>query len=171
MVGGPRRIPSSADEPRRAVVAIVCCPTEPWRLDDFEGPGYERILATAQTANGPVERDTSTPTAHQMTEDGPAGRPALTPDGHHVIIKGRQWRATDPEIPDDAAAVLRRELMSARRAVGAALRASDHVAETTARDRVQAVKVALGERGTPWWEQTSAERQDRWLDLVKSLDS
>jgi hypothetical protein len=106
-----------------------------------------------------------------MTEDGPAGRPELTPDGHHVIIKGRQWRATDPEIPDDAAAVLRLELMSARRAVGAALRASDHVAEMTARDRVQAVKVALGERGTPWWEQTSAERQDRWLDLVKSLDS
>ena len=25
------------------------------RLDDFEGPGYERILATAQTADGPVE--------------------------------------------------------------------------------------------------------------------
>jgi gamma-glutamylcyclotransferase (GGCT)/AIG2-like uncharacterized protein YtfP len=25
------------------------------RLDDFEGPGYERILTTVQTADGPVE--------------------------------------------------------------------------------------------------------------------
>jgi hypothetical protein len=102
-----------------------------------------------------------------MTEDGPA----LTPDGHHVIINGRRWRATDPEIPDDAAAVLRRELMSARRAVGAALRASDDGAEATARDRVQAAKIALGERGTPWWEQTSAQRRARWVDFVESLGS
>lgn len=108
-------------------------------------------------------------TAHPMTEQEPAGRPQLTPDGHHVIIKGRRWRATDPEIPDDAAGVLRRELMSARRAVGAALRADDRVAETTARDRVQVAKVALGERGTPWWEQTSAQRRSRWLDVVTVL--
>jgi len=106
-------------------------------------------------------------TALQMTEHPPE----LTPDGHHVIINGRRWRATDPEIPDDAATVLRHELMSARRAVGAALKSHDRVAEATARDRVQAAKVALGERGTPWWEQTSAQRQNRWMDLVKSLDS
>ena len=39
-------------------------------------------------------------TALQMTEHPPK---ELTPDGHHVIINGRRWRATDPEIPDDAA--------------------------------------------------------------------
>jgi hypothetical protein len=27
---------------------------------------------------------------------------------------------------------------------------------------VQAAKVALGERGDPWWEQTDAERRARW---------
>lgn len=86
-----------------------------------------------------------------------------------MIINGRRWRATDPEIPDDPAAVLRRELMSARRAVGAALKAGDPDAERSARDRVQRTKVALGERGTPWWEQSSEERRNRWTELVDSL--
>jgi len=103
--------------------------------------------------------------AKQPASDGPE----RTLDGHHVIINGRRWRATDPEIPDQAAAVLRRELMSARREVGAALKAGNPGAERTARDRVQQAKVALGERGTPWWEQTSAQRRDRWTDLVDSL--
>ena len=85
-----------------------------------------------------------------------------TPDGRYVVIKGRRWRATDPELPEDVAAVLRSQLMSARRAVGAALKADDPVAERAARDRVQRAKTALGERGTPWWEQSSAERQARW---------
>ena len=34
--------------------------------------------------------------------------------------------------------------------------------EKTARAGVQAAKVALGERGDPWWEQTEAERRARW---------
>ena len=34
--------------------------------------------------------------------------------------------------------------------------------ERAARDRVHAAKVALGERGTPWWEQTPEERRERW---------
>jgi hypothetical protein len=85
-----------------------------------------------------------------------------TPDGRYVVIKGRRWRATDPELPEDVAAALRSQLMSARRAVGAALKADDPVAERAARDRVQRAKTALGERGTPWWEQSSSERQARW---------
>jgi hypothetical protein len=85
-----------------------------------------------------------------------------TDDGHYVVINGRRWRATDPDLPEDVAAALRRQLMSARRAVGAALKAEDAAAERAARDRVQRAKTALGERGTPWWEQTPAERRSRW---------
>lgn len=85
-----------------------------------------------------------------------------TEDGHYVVIDGRRWRATDPLIPADVAAQLRRELMRARRAVGAALRASDPVAERAARNQVQMAKTSLGERGTPWWEQTAEERRARW---------
>ncbi|MFD7653770.1 hypothetical protein ACFV4N_07295 [Actinosynnema sp. NPDC059797] len=85
-----------------------------------------------------------------------------TPDGRHVVVNGRRWRATDPDIPEDVAARLRRLLMAARRDVGAALRAGDAEAEARARGRVHAAKVALGERGTPWWEQSAEERRERW---------
>ena len=85
-----------------------------------------------------------------------------TEDGRYVVIGGRRWRATDPDVPEEVAAVLRRELMSARRAVGAALRSGDADAERAARARVHRTKTALGERGTPWWEQSPQERRDRW---------
>ena len=85
-----------------------------------------------------------------------------TPDGRYVVVDGRRWRATDPEIPEETAAGLRRELMSARRAVGVALRSGDEQAERTARARVQRAKTALGERGTPWWEQDLDQRRERW---------
>ncbi len=67
--------------------------------------------------------------------------------------------------------MLRHELMSARRAVGAAMRLGDPEAERAARDRVHRAKVALGERGTPWWEQSDAERRGRWEPVVLALMS
>ena len=85
-----------------------------------------------------------------------------TDDGRYIVLAGRRWRATDPELPPDVAAALRRQLMAARRAVGAALRAQDPEAEKRARAGVQRAKTALGERGTPWWEQSPAERRVRW---------
>ena len=77
--------------------------------------------------------------------------PEKTPDGHYVIIDGRKWRATDPSIPEERRQELVDELMDARRAVGAAKRAADADAEQAARRRVHEAKVALGERGRPWW--------------------
>ena len=76
--------------------------------------------------------------------------PERTPDGRYVVVNGRRWRASDPGLSEERRAELVSELMSARRAVGAAT-APD--AERAARDRVHRAKVALGERGTPWWEQ------------------
>ena len=52
-------------------------------------------------------------------QDPGSGGPERTPECHQVIIHGRRRRATDPEIPEEAVAVLRRELMSAHREVGA----------------------------------------------------
>ncbi|KAA6210218.1 hypothetical protein [Streptomyces filamentosus] len=103
-----------------------------------------------------------------MTAD--AREPARTPDGRYVIIDGRRWRATDPAVPEDVAARLRSHLMAARRAVAAARRAQDTAAERTARDRVHTAKVALGERGTPWWDQQESERRARWSDALAALD-
>lgn len=67
-----------------------------------------------------------------------------TPDGHFLIIKGRKWRASDPSIPPNLRQELVDELMSARRAV--------KDGEDGARVRVNDAKLALGERGRPWWE-------------------
>ncbi|MER5950424.1 hypothetical protein ABT127_30735 [Streptomyces sp. NPDC001904] len=98
--------------------------------------------------------------------------PEHTPDGHFVVIRGRRWRATDPSVPDDAAARLRSHLMAARRAVGVALRQKDAAAERVSRERVNTAKVALGERGAPpWWEQDEAARRRRWEDGLRQLDS
>ncbi|MFC9252777.1 hypothetical protein [Amycolatopsis thailandensis] len=96
--------------------------------------------------------------------------PERTPDGRFVVIDGRRWRATDPDIPEEAAARLRSLLMRARRDVGAARRAQDSEAERDARARVHAAKVALGERGTPWWEQDRAERRQRWQHGLDTLN-
>lgn len=73
-----------------------------------------------------------------------------TDDGRYIVVDGRRWRATDPAIPEQLESELVTELMAARRAVGAA---DGDQAEQAARDRVQDAKVALGERGQPWWEE------------------
>ena len=75
-----------------------------------------------------------------------------TDDGHHIVIDGRKWRATDPGIPDELKVQLVAVLMDARRDVGKALRTKDDNLEKQARSRVSDAKIALGERGHPWWE-------------------
>lgn len=87
--------------------------------------------------------------------------PEPTASGHHVVIDGRRWRATDPSIPEDLRAELVSALMAARRAVR-------H--DEGARGAVHDAKVALGERGEPWWEPTSeAGRRDRALRAARAL--
>lgn len=88
--------------------------------------------------------------------------PRLTDDGHHVVIDGRRWRATDPRIPDGLRQELVDELMSARRAVRSA--------DPAARARVADAKVALGERGQPWWEDPQPEGLEaRATATIRSL--
>ena len=47
--------------------------------------------------------------------------------------------------------------MDARRAVGQHLRHEDEHAVATARERVGDAKVALGERGAPWWDKPTTQ--------------
>ena len=69
--------------------------------------------------------------------------PLLTPDGRYLVVRGRLWRHGNPDLPEADRAALVAELMAARRAIGAG--------DLAARPRVQAAKVALGERGPVWW--------------------
>ncbi|GAA2032047.1 hypothetical protein WDZ16_02135 [Pseudokineococcus marinus] len=78
--------------------------------------------------------------------------PLTTPDGRYLVVRGRLWRCSDPRLSPERRAALTQELMSARRAKGAALRAGDDAAREAARARVDAAKRALGERGPVWWD-------------------
>ncbi|GAB3263854.1 hypothetical protein GCM10027425_28500 [Alteromonas gracilis] len=88
--------------------------------------------------------------------------PELTPDGHHIVVDGRRWRATDPHLSESVRERLVAELMRARRLV--------RTDAAAARPRVQDAKVALGERGEPWWEEPSgAGLRDRIAATVRAL--
>lgn len=91
----------------------------------------------------------------------PAEGPERTPDGHHIVVKGRKWRATDPAIPEKLRVELVEELMRARRLV--------RTDPARARPCVQDAKVALGERGDPWWEPTDAGRRVRLAAAMRAL--
>jgi hypothetical protein len=97
------------------------------------------------------------------TDAGGARRSA---DGRHVIVDGRRWRAADPAIPEPLRRELVAELMAARRAVGVASRTGDAVAERHARARVADAKVALGERGAPWWGATDVRAKASRLEAA-----
>ena len=74
-----------------------------------------------------------------------------TPDGRYFVVRGRLWRSTNPHLPAHQKDQLVHDLMDARRANGRALRANDPSAREQARQRIDALKQALGERGPAWW--------------------
>lgn len=78
-------------------------------------------------------------------------RPLRTPDGRYFVIEGRLKRAANPGLPDERRRAFVDELMKTRRALKRAKAAGDARASGEVRERVHAIKVALGERGTPWW--------------------
>lgn len=79
----------------------------------------------------------------------------ITPDGRYFVHKERLWRCTNPKLDEETRLQLVVELMSARREVAAAKRACNQPALADARQRIQAAKVALGERGPTWWDENT----------------
>lgn len=77
--------------------------------------------------------------------------PPHTPDGRYFVVRGRLWRSSNPALPAAERARQVDALMDARRAIAQARRAGDDDGERAARARVHAAKLALGERGPPWW--------------------
>lgn len=80
-----------------------------------------------------------------------ATAPLVTPDGRYLVVRGRLWRRSNPDLPEDRRQALVKDLMAARRAVGVARRAGDPEALAEAGRQVHEAKVALGERGPVWW--------------------
>ena len=75
----------------------------------------------------------------------------VTPDGRYFVFNGRLWRCTNPLLSEHEISAAKKQLMSAR----SKLRKSyirDHPDEEAALRRdVHEAKLALGERGDPWW--------------------
>lgn len=90
-----------------------------------------------------------------------SGKDNRTEDGHYIVISGRKWRATDPGIPSQLEAQLVKELMNARRLV--------KTEGDSVRYRVHDAKVALGERGEPWWEPTLEGQKSRLAATIRTL--
>lgn len=72
----------------------------------------------------------------------------LTPDGRYILVRGRLWRATNPNLSAHERERLVAALMDARRRV----RSNDAEKKTLARLDVDAAKRSLGERGPVWWD-------------------
>lgn len=70
-----------------------------------------------------------------------------TPDGRYIVVRGRLWRAANPNLPEVERDALVKQLMDARRRV----RSTDADATAQARRDVDSAKHALGERGPVWW--------------------
>ncbi|AGS33747.1 hypothetical protein B841_01320 [Corynebacterium maris DSM 45190] len=84
-----------------------------------------------------------------------------TDDGRYIVVNGRKWRATDPAIPEPLRKQLVSALMTGRRLV--------KTKGDAARVMVHDAKVALGERGDPWWEPTDDGRRERLAATMRTL--
>lgn len=83
--------------------------------------------------------------------------PPVTPDGRYIVVRGRLWRRCNPHLAEAERKRLVAELMTARRAVGAARKAGDRDAQDAAHAAVDKAKLALGERGPVWWTDGSPD--------------
>lgn len=86
-----------------------------------------------------------------------------TPDGRYFVVRGRLWRCSNPRLAPDTRQALVSDLMTARRAVGAALKTGDPEALRRARAEVRTAKVALGERGPVWWSDGAPDQNRRMV--------
>ena len=78
----------------------------------------------------------------------PPATPPETPDCRYLVVRGRLWRKSNPQLAPDDRDVLVQNLMNARRMLVGQHSANDRAA---ARRDVDEAKRALGERGPVWW--------------------
>ena len=85
----------------------------------------------------------------------------VTPDGRYFVVRGRLWRSSNPSLSAAKRERLVKELMQARSDVRRAKGSVEALAE--ARKRVDAAKIALGERGPPWWNDGAPDYNRRMV--------
>ena len=75
----------------------------------------------------------------------------VTPDGRYFAVRGRLWRMSNPQLPQEVRSHWVHVLMQARRRMSGARLARDMDGLRRARMAVDEAKRALGERGPVWW--------------------
>jgi len=68
------------------------------------------------------------PSAHRSMQSHAKG-PPTTPDGRYIVVRGRLWRRSNPNLPEAQRQALVDALMQARRRVGSARLAANPEAE------------------------------------------
>jgi hypothetical protein len=86
--------------------------------------------------------------------------PLRTPDGRYIVVRGRLWRATRPDLSSAERERLTGTLMAARRQLRG--KSAPEVRDA-ARAAVDAAKVALGERGPVWWSDSEPDFNRRMV--------
>lgn len=88
--------------------------------------------------------------------------PLVTPDGRYIVVRGRLWRRTNPNLPEETRQALVHDLMQARRVVRSALpTGGEPLAQ--ARAAVDRAKRLLGERGPVWWDDGAEDLNRRMV--------
>jgi len=93
---------------------------------------------------------------------------ARTHDQNRLAVGGLRWRRTDPAVP--ARVLARLNSPGARGRSGVRIAANDAEPDAT-RHRTQLARVRLGERRTPWREQSGSERRERWNSASADPDA
>ena len=89
------------------------------------------------------------------------GETPYSDDDKWLIVKGRRWRRTDPELDSEVVEELKSHLGKGRNDVRAAKKSGAEGELRAARDRVNTAKHGLGERGDYWWEMSTDARHKR----------
>lgn len=92
-------------------------------------------------------------------------------DDRWLVVNGRRWRRTDPDLSEETVRALTSHLGRGRSGVRTAKAAGDDEGVDFARRRVGLAKHGLGERGDPWWEMTLQDRRRRAEDALAELDA
>ncbi|WP_371743515.1 biopolymer transporter Tol [Herbiconiux sp. SALV-R1] len=106
-------------------------------------------------------KTTNTPDARADTAEAAEVPLGETDAERWLVIDGRRWRRTDPELPAELIEALKSELGRGRAGVRAARRADDDTRLSAARRRVDLAKRGLGERGPAWWDLSPIDRLSR----------
>lgn len=100
---------------------------------------------------------------------GAAPDATYSDDEKWMVIRGRRWRRTDPDLPAEVVEELKSHLGKARSGVRAAKKSGDEDELRAVRNRVNTAKHGLGERGDYWWEMSVEDRRRRADEALDRL--